>query len=192
MNWSELKRDFDGNILMVKGYKAFASDGTNMYGKTLDEGKKYHTDGEIVFGQHGNGLHLALYLQDCLRYCTLNSKELVENPVIAQVIATGKIIQSGSPDNDYTGYSDLFVCSDLEIKKYLSREEIIKYGLSLSYESRERFISYIQLSLEEMMLFWDKFGIGNIILLMRQFGLEYEEAKAVSDDVKILKNLYRR
>jgi hypothetical protein len=189
--WGKIVRDESGNILKVQGYKAFAADGTNMYGEVLEAGKKYHRDGEITYGQKGNGYHLAYSLEDTLKFCTLDKRGLVSKPMIAMVIATGDIVSSNVPDNDYIGYYDLFACSDLEVVKFLTREEIISYGLRLSYDSRRRFITYFELTPEEMMLFWDKMGIDNEYILISQFGLSYEQAYENRNNSKILTMKYR-
>ena len=85
----------------------------------------------------------------------------------------------------------MFACSDLEVVKFLTREEIISYGLRLSYDSRRRFITYFELTPEEMMLFWDKMGIDNEYILISQFGLSYEQAYENRNNSKILTMKYR-
>ena len=43
----------------VRGYKAFNIDATNRYGKPFTEGETYQVEGEIKFGNDGNGFHPA-------------------------------------------------------------------------------------------------------------------------------------
>ena len=43
---------------MIKGYKAFNSDKTNRYGFPFESGNTYSVDGEIKFGNEGNGYQL--------------------------------------------------------------------------------------------------------------------------------------
>ena len=53
---------------MIKGYKAFNKDLTNRYGSEFVEGTTYRVEGELKFGNNGNGFHFCKRLEDTLRY----------------------------------------------------------------------------------------------------------------------------
>lgn len=133
--------------MKIKGYKSFNSNGTNVAGNILFPGK-YHCDGEIKFGPHGNGYHFALKMEDTIRFSDYDC--ILKSPMIAEVIGTG-IIKEGY--DEYNGYYDMYVCSDLEIIRFLNREEIISLALNLSNERMKRFISQFRLLPEEICLF---------------------------------------
>ena len=135
--------------MIIAGYKSFALDGTNKYGKIMPVGH-YHRDGEIKFGIYGNGYHFAKYMEDTLRYSTMVER----NCLVAEVIGSGTIIKS---EDEYNGYDDLYVASDIEIVKYLEREEIINIALNLNSIKMQRFIRDFNLTLEEIALFEGKY-----------------------------------
>ena len=133
----------------IDGYKSFALDGTNMYGKVMPVGH-YHHDGEIKFGPNGNGYHFAKYMEDTLRYSILDKR----NCLVAEVVGRGTIKEG---KDEYNGYDDLYVASDLEIVKYLTREEIINIALKLNQIKMERFIRDFALTESEIALFEGKY-----------------------------------
>ena len=185
LNWKKIIRDKDGKIIEIHGFKSFGTDGRNINGITFEEGKIYHCDGEIVYGPLGNGYHMALNLEDTLRF-SYNCDGLVLDPIIALVIARGNIAENKLLDDDYAGYYDLFACSDLEIVKYLSRKEIIEYGRNLTSFSRERFLTHYKLLPEELEFFWDKKGFNNIVIITQQLGYDYEEARKMNNSPHVL------
>ena len=189
-NWRLIKKNNEGKIIQVCGFKSFGVDGTNIDGKTFIEGKNYHCDGVIKYGPSGNGYHMALNLEDTLRFA-YNCNGLVFNPIIAQVIASGSIERDNLIDDEYIGYYDLFSCSDLEIVKYLTREEIINYALNLTFVARERFLSQYKLLPEELPLFWDKNGFCNLPILTHQLGYSYEEARSLQHSPYVLSHKKR-
>lgn len=134
--------------MIIQGYKSFNSDGTNAFGNILFPGNIYHCDGQIKFGPNGNGFHFAKNMEDTIRYS--DGDNLLRQIMIAEVIGGG-IIEEGS--DEYNGYYDLYVASDLEIVRYLTREEIIMKALKLSSYRMERFVSLFKLSPSEMLLF---------------------------------------
>ncbi len=143
----------DNKIIKISGYKSFAEDGTNIYGKIFEIGK-YHCDGEIKFGINGNGYHFSKRLEDTIRFGLTNDNRQVGNVLIAKVVGSG-IIDNGY--DDYNGYYDMYSVSDLEIIKYLTREEIISYMLQITNEDRIiRFVSLFALTEEEKNLFYGK------------------------------------
>ena len=64
--------------LFVIGYKAFNKDFTNRYGDKFKIGKIYHADGEIKWGNNGNGFHLCKHIEDCFRYVNPNDSIMTE------------------------------------------------------------------------------------------------------------------
>ena len=61
----------------VKGYKAFNNDATNRCGKPFTEGETYRVDGEIRFGNEGNGFHMCTFLSDVFRYVNAIDEEVL-------------------------------------------------------------------------------------------------------------------
>lgn len=105
---------------MIKGYKAFNSDKTNRYGFPFESGNTYSVDGEIKFGNEGNGYHLCTSISDVFRYVDADS---VDNYVIAEVYGFGDYKQF---DDDYEGYYDMYSVRHLYIKKFLTRDEVFE------------------------------------------------------------------
>ena len=46
----------------------FNDDLTNRYGTKFEVGKTYHANGDIKFGNDGNGFHMCKNIEDTLRY----------------------------------------------------------------------------------------------------------------------------
>lgn len=126
---------------VIHGYKAFASDGTNIALEKMPPGD-YHFDGPIKYGK--TGYHFAKNLEDTIRYSG------TDTPIIAEVIASG-IIDEG--EDEYYGYYDVYTASDIKIVRYLTRAEIIEYALKLNAYRRKRFIINFELTNEELDLF---------------------------------------
>lgn len=126
---------------VIHGYKAFASDGTNIALQIMPPGD-YHYEGKIKYSK--SGYHFAKNLEDTIRYSG------TENPLIAEVIASGTI-DEGS--DEYYGYYDVYTASDIKIVRYLSREEILEYALKLNPPRMKRFIVGFELTEEELDLF---------------------------------------
>lgn len=104
--------------MQIRGYKAFNGDKTNRYGKPFEEGKDYHIDGPISFGNNGNGFHMCTHLSDVFRY--FDSKDVA----VASVIGSGKYVLEDLEDWSEP-YYDMYAVSDIHIDKFLTREEII-------------------------------------------------------------------
>lgn len=130
--------------LFVIGYKAFNKDFTNRYGNKFEMDKIYHTDGEIKWGNNGNGFHLCTHAEDCYRYVD------PDNSIMTEVIGFGNIQKY---DDEYYGYYDMYVCEYLHIIKIISREELIEMMLHTCKERRDRFIRDFNLTEEEFKLF---------------------------------------
>lgn len=147
------KIDIDVIILMVVlevidlfiiGFKGSNEDLTNRYGDKFEIGKIYHADGEIKWGNNGNGFHLCTYVEDCYRYVDPN------NSVMMEVVGFGDIKKY---DDEYYGYYDMYVCEYLRIIRKISREEIIDMMLHTYKERRDRFIRDFNLTEDELKLF---------------------------------------
>lgn len=128
----------------IHGYKAFASDGTNIALETMPLGD-YHYDGEVKYGK--SGYHFATRLEDTIRYSG------TDNPIIAEVIGYGTIDEG---EDDYYGYYDVYSASNIKIVRYLSREEIIEYALQLNNHRLKRFIVNFELTGKELDAFINK------------------------------------
>lgn len=130
--------------MFVIGYKGFNKDFTNRYGDKFEVGKVYHADGEIKWGNYGNGFHLCMHIEDCFRYVDPDIS------VITEVIGFGKMEEY---EDDYYGYYDMYVCENLKIVRVISREEIISMMLNTYDLRKERFIRDFNLTEEELELF---------------------------------------
>ncbi len=130
--------------MFVIGYKGFNKDFTNRYGNKFEIGKVYHADGEIKWGNNGNGFHLCTNIEDCFRYVDSDTS------VITEVIGFGKMKEY---DDEYYGYYDMYVCENLRIVRVISREEIISMMLHTYADRRNRFIRDFNLTEEELKLF---------------------------------------
>ena len=130
--------------LFVIGFKAFNKDFTNRYGDKFEVGETYHAQGEIKWGNNGNGFHLCSNLEDCFRYFDSNDS------IIAEVIGYGNIQKY---DDEYYGYFDMYVCEYLRVIRVISREEIIEMMLHTYKDRRDRFIRDFNLTSDELKLF---------------------------------------
>lgn len=92
------------------------------------------------------GYHFAKRLEDTLRY----GNALKEDVVVCEVTSLGNFIEFC---DDYYGYYDLYVTSQLRIDKVLSREEIVRYMLNTNVERIKRFVSTYKLNNDEIKLF---------------------------------------
>ena len=142
---------------MITAYKCFNKGLTNRYGTKFKTGTLYHQEGEISFGNNGNGFHACLRLEDTLRYFDAMTGEVD----ICLVNLSGKIVEY---EDDYNGYYDMYAAENMEIVKVLNHDEIINYGLNL-YEMRAiRFISLYHLNDKEINMFKARFA-NNINVL---------------------------
>ena len=134
----------------IKGYKAFNKDRTNRYGQEFLEDTHYHVDGNISFGNNGNGFHFCKRMEDTFRYFDAMNG----NIEVASVVGSGDIVEF---DDEYYGYYDMYAASDLYLERFLTREEVIKYFLDANEFAVKRFVSGFRLTDEEIMLFKLKF-----------------------------------
>ena len=151
--------------MIIKGYKAFNSDRTNRYGKIFREGRVYHNNNDLKFGNNGHGFHMCSSLCDVFRYFDSDVS-------VAKVIGFGNFV---SYDDEYYGYYDMYVVTNLYIEKFLTREEIITQMLNSSPVALKKFLSTFTLNDIEKNLFLEKYKndeeITNLILYY-QFGID--------------------
>ena len=103
----------------VRGYKAFNIDATNRYGKPFTEGETYQVEGEIKFGNDGNGYHMCTALSDVFRYVDATEK----NVLVAEVTGRGEYAKY---DDIYYGYYDMYSFEEITIDRFMTRDEIIE------------------------------------------------------------------
>lgn len=134
----------------IKGFKAFNKDSTNRYGKPFEEGKTYRVDGDIVFGNYGNGYHMCTYLCDVFRYVDDTNGDVL----IAEVTGRGKYRKM---DDEYYGYYDMYSFEELTIDRFMSRDEVIELMLNSSTVQVKKFLATSYLSDKEKIMFYSKF-----------------------------------
>ena len=132
----------------IIGYKAFYKDKTNRYGMLFEEGEKYSCSGELKFGNDGNGFHFCTHLSDVFRYYSS------EDCVVARVVGSGSYL---AYNDEYYGYYDMYVTSELEIKNYMTREEVISEMLGASEYDVLKFIKTFKLLPHENIMFINAF-----------------------------------
>lgn len=115
----------------------FDSEFKTFNGMPFKEGMKAHVDGEIKAGPDGNGFHLCLNFEDTFRFGS-------DNPILCEVIGFGTISpEYMDGDNDYY---DIYACSDIYIKRVISRAEIVEMASKLPYYRLERLIQTYTMS----------------------------------------------
>lgn len=139
----------------IFGYKSFDSNGTNQAKEKLIVGNKYHCDGDIKYND--NGYHFSTRFEDTIAFSDKIDKDgnsnLLHDVIIAEVIGSGIFDEVPYGYADYYGYYDMYACSDIEIIRYIPREELIYKALGLSEYRMKRFISNIKLTEDELKLF---------------------------------------
>lgn len=138
----------------IYGYKCVNKDKTNRYGITYELNKTYtikDPNKNISFGNNGYGFHFCLNLEDTLRYF-----DAINNEVIIYLVkGFGDIIEY---EDEYNGFYNMYVSSNMEFIKELTREEIINYALTLNSERIKRFISLFKLNDSEINLIKNKYN----------------------------------
>ena len=166
----------------VKSYKAFNKDSTNRYGQPFIEGETYCVDGEIKFGNDGNGYHMCTVLSDVFRYVNAT----VEDVLVAEVTGRGSFAKY---DDTYYGYYDMYSFSEITIDRFLSRAEVINKMLNSPSHEINKFLSTCKLSEEEKILFARKFRSDTEVikcLLYYHFGCTeiYRDYSLVEDRIR--------
>ena len=125
----------------IRGYKSFYPGLVTNNGTKFEVGKPMHLDCKITVGPvNGNGFHLCLHFEDTFRY--------VENPILCEVIGFGDI--SKEYKDYYNDYYGIYACSDMVIKRIISRNEVIEMAKKLCDERLERFIATYEMTDEEV------------------------------------------
>ncbi len=149
----------------IKGYKAFDKDSRNRYGCSFTPGETYHVDGEIKFGNIGNGYHFCKELCDVFRYVDTS-----EDIKVAEVTGFGKFVRY---DDEYYGYYDMYAIESIRIDRFLQREEIIAHMLLTNEVNCKKFLGMFPLTDEEKKMFLRRFKNNMSMiefLLYYQFG----------------------
>ncbi len=130
----------------IHGYKAFYKGLINRYGLSFEEGKTYTVDGDLQFGNEGNGFHFCKRLEDTLRYFPASEEEID----VAEVTSLGDVVEGF---DDYYGYYDMYCTNKIRIDKVLSRADIISHFYHLPEHEVLRFIQGFLLTPDEIELF---------------------------------------
>jgi len=136
----------------IKGYKCFNGDKTNRYGIPFEEGVNYHIDGEIRFGNNGNGFHMCVHLSDVFRYFDTSDN----NFCVGEVTCWGDCHLREAPD-DFEGYYEMYAFSDMRIDRFMTREDIINKMLESSYNDVRKFLRTFVCTEDEIRLFVAKY-----------------------------------
>lgn len=134
----------------IKGYKAFNKDRTNRYGIPFEEGESYHIDGYLKFGNFGNGFHMCTELSDVFRYFPNDDEDIA----VAEVTGYGDCFKY---DDEYYGYYDMYVVSDIKIDKFMTRDDIIDRIFNDSEFNVRKFLATFRLNEKEKLLFLRRF-----------------------------------
>lgn len=136
----------------LKGYKAFHKGLINRYGEQFEVGKTYKVDGQVQFGNQGNGFHFCTNLEDTLRYVPAKEEEVV----ICEVTLRGKVMIM---DDEYNGFYDMGAAQEMTIDRIIPREEIISMYLDKKKNefSVRRFIQLFGLTEEEIKMFLETY-----------------------------------
>ncbi len=163
----------------IKGYKAFNSDKTNRYGLPFEEGQTYMMEGPISFGNNGHGFHMCTNLADVFRFFKYEGEDVC----VAEVTGRGTMVKT---DDEYNGYYDMYVVSEITIEKFLSRQEIIAKMLRDHEFNNQKFLMTFHLTEQEKARYLKKYRHNEPMLkwlLYYQFdckdlySIPYEEGK---------------
>ena len=161
--------------MIVEGYKGFNSNKTNRYGVFFEEGKAYKIDGDISFGNTGNGFHMCTSLSDVFRYFD-------NDIVVAKVIGYGNTV---CYNDEYNGYYNMYAVSNLLIRYFLTREQIIENMLNASYFECENFLKTFKLNDLEKQLFLSKYLNDNYMLkIILYYQYNYIDIYNQNTDIK--------
>lgn len=171
----------------IIGYKSVDKNYKDISGNIVEEHKTYHVDGDIIYGNGGNGYHFAKKLEDTLRY-QLSDEDFLTRPNIAKVIGFGDIVESF---DEYYGYYELYAASNIKILKYLKEDEIIAYALSLREDRMLRFVSLYRLNSNEIKLLKNKYLSVDLALLYYQMKIHNTYELFHSNNYEKIKKLVR-
>ncbi len=136
------------------GYKATDGQRRNRFGVLIEEGKIYTAYGEIIPGAYNrekmNGYHMSEPLANVFRYFDCETKGIE----VAEVKGFGTCIKF---EDDYNGYFDMYACSNVEILRYLKREEYVERMLHQSEDDIRKFLMTFKLKEDEKDVYLDRF-----------------------------------
>ena len=136
------------------GYKAFDGNRKNQAGMLFSEGITYTMQGAIRPGMYDfknmNGFHMSENLANVFRFFD-SEKDGIS---VAEVRGFGECIRF---DDEYNGYFDMYVCENIEVLKFLSREEIIKKIITMNEFEIVKFIQTFKMNEKEKIMFVDLF-----------------------------------
>lgn len=171
----------------IIGYKSVDKNYKDISGNIVEENKTYHVDGNVIYGNGGNGYHFAKKLEDTLRY-QLSDEDFLTRPNIAKVIGFGDIVESF---DGYYGYYELYAAESIKILKYLKEDEIIAYALKLNETRMLRFVSLYRLNSDEIKLFKNKYLSVDLALLYYQMKIRNTYELFHSNNYEKVKKLVR-
>lgn len=129
----------------IIAYKVFYDGLINRYGYQFELGREYRVEGQVQWGNHGNGFHMCSNPEDCFRYF-----DRYDDIVLTKVRGFGHMY---SVDDEYFGYYDMYVCEGMEVLYVYSRDEVIDMMLKLDKDGIERFLITNGLSDLELKMF---------------------------------------
>ncbi len=133
------------------------------------EGNVYISNPNIVPGMYNHssmkGFHMSEELSNVFRFFDI-SKEGIE---IAQVTGFGECRYF---EDEYNGYYDMYVCQNIKINKFLTREEYIDIILHESEIEVMKFIKTFPMNSKEKILFMRQFR-NNIQIIEAMFYYQY-------------------
>ena len=135
----------------MRGYKALEKDLKNRYGFQYEFGKKYILNGELKWSE--NGFHFCTRPEDTLRYVDSWNN----NYQIVEVDGSGELQLY---EDEYYGYYDMYVSSEMELLDYVSREELFNMVFDSNNIYRvQRLIQMIELTKYEIKQIKEKYSI---------------------------------
>ena len=102
--------------MTIYGFKVYDENFKDRYGLTYEIGKSYHRDGKIKW--HQKGFHFCSNPEDTFRY--IDGFKPIH---LVYVKGYGDIEEY---NDEYYGYYDMYVSSDIELIKEITHEEFIE------------------------------------------------------------------
>lgn len=122
------------NIKRIIGFKCFNKGLINQHGVKFHPNKIHKVNGEVVFGNSGNGYHFCKDIENTLRYFHVDADQID----LCKVEGSGDIKTS---NDEYNGYFDMYVASELKVVSILSFDDILSEVNNMCVD---RFIRFIQ------------------------------------------------
>jgi len=170
----------------VVGYKCFALDADgnliNRYGSTFCVGNDYHADGDIKFGNYGNGFHMCQNFEDTFRYfdCCEEMYGVPYGIILCKVVGSGDI---DCYEDDYYGFYNMYAVSDLRILSIVSKKELIQMADNLNDERLKRFINLFGLVPQKYNYFLSKYEGNNLVTKhIKYYKNVYAKRKRISNN----------